>query len=60
PAEAPIAKVKDRYRFQTFVRSYSSLTLRRFLSEKRVEFGKQGLLKGGIRISVDIDPSSML
>ena len=60
PAEAPIAKLKDRYRFQTFVRSYSSSRLHTFLASK-LERMKQAKIKpSDVRIVVNVDPVSML
>ncbi|MBN1591825.1 MAG: primosomal protein N' [Candidatus Coatesbacteria bacterium] len=60
PAEAPIAKLKDRFRFQAFARSYNSKRLHAYLHHKLKEFEKAKLGSGGVRISVDIDPVSML
>ncbi len=70
PAEAPIAKLKDRYRFQAFVRSYSSTRLHSFLLErlKALKLVRHGVSGGqrakmgpsDIRVTVDVDPASML
>ena len=60
PAEAPIAKLRDRYRFQALVRSYSSARLHSFLSRKFEEFKKAQIDKKGVRITLDVDPASLL
>jgi len=60
PAEAPIAKLKDRYRFQAFVRSYSSTRLRSFLLDRLKNLKRAKTGGSDIRLTVDIDPSSML
>ncbi|MBN2209201.1 MAG: primosomal protein N' [Candidatus Coatesbacteria bacterium] len=60
PAEAPIAKLKDRYRFQAFVRSYSSQRLHGFLLDRLKALEKVKIGPSDIRIAVNVDPSSML
>ncbi|HUT02336.1 MAG TPA: primosomal protein N' [bacterium] len=60
PAEAPIAKLKDRYRFQAFVRSYSSSRLHSFLASKLEETKQAKIKPSDVRIVVNVDPVSML
>jgi len=56
PAAAPIAKLRNRYRWQLLLRSKQSSTLLEFARQAR------GLLPTtrGVRLHIDVDPYSML
>ncbi|MFC1850930.1 primosomal protein N' [candidate division CSSED10-310 bacterium] len=59
PAPAPIARLKNRYRWQIIVKGVQSKVLGDFISQKITWFSKN-FKKQGLHISVDIDPLSML
>ncbi len=58
PASAPIAKIKDTFRFHVLVKSPTVRALRSLLKQAKV----RELLQGGkeVRIRLDIDPVHML
>jgi primosomal protein N' (replication factor Y) len=59
PVEAPLAKIRGKYRWQIFVKSRSSALLHHFL--KKVAARSAKLLRGkGVELVVDIDPYQML
>ena len=55
PAEAPIAKLRTRYRFRLLVKSSRHVDLQSFIRAWLARLPKQ---KGELRITVDIDPYS--
>jgi len=59
PVEAPLSKLKGKYRWQIFIRSKGPNLLHVFL--KRVgETLKRGLRGSGVSLTIDIDPYQML
>jgi primosomal protein N' (replication factor Y) len=59
PVEAPLSKLKGKYRWQIFIRSKGPNLLHVFL--KKVNEGLRKLLKGsGVSLTIDIDPYQML
>ncbi|MBN2032629.1 MAG: primosomal protein N' [Deltaproteobacteria bacterium] len=59
PVEAPLARLRGKYRWQIFVKSGNSALLHRFLYHVRARSEK--LLRGkGVDLIVDIDPYQML
>jgi primosomal protein N' (replication factor Y) (superfamily II helicase) len=59
PVEAPLAKLRGKYRWQIFVKSGNSALLHHFLRHVTAIGGK--LLRGkGVDLIVDIDPYQML
>jgi primosomal protein N' (replication factor Y) len=57
PAEAPIAVIRGRHRFRLLVRAPRSADLQGFL---RATLAAGPREKGGVRVTVDIDPQSFL
>lgn len=60
PAEAPIAKLQDRYRWHLLVKSVSSKALHQCLTTGLAEARRQKAFPRLTRVSVDIDPVSFL
>jgi len=59
PVEAPLAKLRGKYRWQVFVKSGNSSLLHHFL--ERVEARSKSVLRGtGVSMAVDVDPYQML
>ena len=59
PVEAPLSKLKGKYRWQVFIRSKGPNVLHVFL--KKVGENLKRMLRGsGVSITVDIDPYQML
>ncbi|MBK5101238.1 MAG: primosomal protein N', partial [Desulfobacteraceae bacterium] len=59
PAEAPIARLKGRYRWQILVKSKSVSLLQLFLAE--VEGHSRKLLQAsGVQLILDVDPYQMI
>jgi len=59
PAEAPISRLKGKYRWQILVKSGSASLLRLFLHE--VERISKGVLKSsGVNLILDLDPYQMI
>jgi primosomal protein N' (replication factor Y) len=59
PVEAPLSKLRGKYRWQIFVKSRNSGLLHHFLGQ--VEARGRGALRGsGVGFSIDIDPYQML
>jgi primosomal protein N' (replication factor Y) (superfamily II helicase) len=59
PVEAPLAKIRGKYRWQIFVKSRNSALLHHFLEQVTAKSVK--LLRGkGVDLIVDIDPYQML
>jgi primosomal protein N' (replication factor Y) len=59
PVEAPIAKIKGRYRFQILLKARRHLILQRILRETMLSF-KARLERRGVECTADIDPYQML
>jgi primosomal protein N' (replication factor Y) len=59
PVEAPIAKLKGRYRWQLLVRSKNIGLMRHFLARSENHWTKR-FRRSGIRLSIDIDPYNMV
>ena len=58
PAPAPIDRIRDRYRWQVLLKAKESVGLHSVCS---VIIDKESLVaKGDVRISVDVDPESMM
>ncbi|VFU09924.1 primosomal protein N' [Methylocella tundrae] len=57
PAEAPIAVIRGRHRFRLLVRAPRSADLQGFLRALLAAGPKE---RGGIRVTIDIDPQSFL
>ena len=60
PAEAPIAKLQDRYRWHLLVKSASSRALHQCVSAGLTEARRRKSFPRLTRVSVDIDPVSFL
>ena len=60
PAEAPIARLHDRYRWHLLVKSVSSKALHQCLTAGLAEARRQKAFPRLTRVSVDIDPVSFL
>jgi primosomal protein N' (replication factor Y) len=59
PVEAPLSKLKGKYRWQIFIKSKGPNLLHAFL--KRVGENLKRILRGsGVSLTVDIDPYQML
>lgn len=57
PAEAPIAVVRERYRFRLLVHGELSVNLQQWLSKLFLASPK---VRGSIRVQLDVDPQSFL
>ena len=60
PAEAPLTRLQDRYRWHLLVKSASSRALHQCLAGGLQEARRQKALPRLTRVSVDIDPLSFL
>ena len=60
PQEAPLAKIKDRYRMQLMLKGTDLFLLRLHLRNALAEYQKDGKIKKNIRILIDIEPISMM
>ena len=59
PVEAPLSKLKGKYRWQIFVKSQGAALLHHFLRE--AEGLSRGMIKGsGVGLVIDVDPYQML
>ena len=59
PVEAPLAKLRGKYRWQVFVKSRNSGLLHHFLGQ--VETRGRRVLRGtGVSLAIDVDPYQML
>ncbi|MCJ7593212.1 MAG: primosomal protein N', partial [Desulfobacterales bacterium] len=59
PVEAPLSKLKGKYRWQIFVKGQGAALLHHFLGE--VEGLSKGMIKGsGVNLVIDVDPYQML
>jgi primosomal protein N' (replication factor Y) len=59
PVEAPVAKLKGKYRWQILVKSRGSRLLHYFLSEMD-GFARKMLKSSGVNLIMDLDPYQML
>ncbi|HEV2001001.1 MAG TPA: primosomal protein N' [Xanthobacteraceae bacterium] len=57
PAEAPLALIRGRHRWRLLARSPRSFDLSHYLREW---LGRSPTAKGGVRVTVDVDPQSFL
>jgi primosomal protein N' (replication factor Y) len=57
PAEAPVAVLRGRYRFRLLVKAPRSADLQGFL---RALVGAAPAARGGVRVTIDVDPQSFL
>lgn len=60
PAEAPLAKIKDRYRWHILLKAVSSRMLRQCLREALAAVQHDREQLRSVRLSVDIDPMTFL
>jgi primosomal protein N' (replication factor Y) len=59
PVEAPLSKLRGKYRWQIFVKSRNSALLHHFLGQ--VEGRSRSVLRGtGVSLAIDVDPYQML
>ena len=59
PVEAPLSKLRGKYRWQIFVKSRNSALLHHFLGQ--VEARSRSILRGtGVSLAIDVDPYQML
>ncbi len=59
PVASPIARLKDRYRFQCMVKYRGDMNASRLVSETLGDLA-DAVKKGGVQVSVDVDPQMML
>jgi primosomal protein N' (replication factor Y) (superfamily II helicase) len=59
PVEAPISKIKGKYRWQFLAKCKSGPLLRHFLSRIQ-ERSRKDLKTSGVRLTLDVDPYQML
>jgi primosomal protein N' (replication factor Y) len=59
PVSSPIARLKDRYRFQCMVKYRGDVDASLLTSQVLEEMG-DAVKRGGVQISVDVDPQMML
>ncbi len=59
PVASPIARLKDRYRFQCMVKYRGDRDASRLVAETLGELS-DAVKKGGVQVSVDVDPQMML
>ena len=57
PAQAPLGKIKDNFRYQVVLKSSSARAIHRLVEDASKEIGT---LKSGVSVSVDVDPLNML
>jgi primosomal protein N' (replication factor Y) len=60
PAEAPVAKIQDRYRWHLLLKATSSRLLHRCLHNTLAEVSQARQQLQGVRVSVDIDPLTFM
>jgi len=58
PAPSPIDRIRDRYRWQILLKGENGSMLHQICSEILEQYQK--LTKGDIRISIDVDPETMM
>ncbi|WP_256761511.1 primosomal protein N' [Cohnella sp. WQ 127256] len=59
PVSSPIARLKDRYRFQCMVKYRGDVDASLLTSQVLQEMG-DAVKRGGVQVSVDVDPQMML
>jgi primosomal protein N' (replication factor Y) len=59
PVSSPIARLKDRYRFQCMVKYRGDVDASRLVSQALEEMG-DAVKRAGVQMSVDVDPQMML
>ncbi|TFE31841.1 primosomal protein N' [Cohnella luojiensis] len=59
PVSSPIARLKDRYRFQCMVKYRGDVDASSLASQVLQEMG-DAVKRGGVQVSVDVDPQMML
>jgi primosomal protein N' (replication factor Y) len=59
PVSSPIARLKDRYRFQCMVKYRGDVDASFLVSQALEEMG-DAVKRGGVQVSVDVDPQMML
>ncbi|WP_372636618.1 primosomal protein N' [Cohnella sp.] len=59
PVASPIARLKDRYRFQCMVKYRGDMDASRLVAETLGSLS-DAVKKGGVQVSVDVDPQMML
>jgi primosomal protein N' (replication factor Y) len=59
PVEAPISKLKGKYRWQILIKSKSVALLRHLLTEID-RLSRKKLQSSGVRLIVDVDPYQMI
>jgi len=60
PVEAPVAKIKNRYRWQILLKCSESMTLHAFLRHVLSRYGSLMRPVGDIRVDINIDPMFMM
>ncbi len=60
PAPAPISRLRGRHRFQLLLKGTASGPLRRLAAAVAAEARQPGGLPGGVTLSLDVDPASLL
>lgn len=60
PAEAPLAKIKDRYRWHVLLKAATSRTLHQWLQATVAVTKQDRAPLRGIRLSIDVDPVTFL
>ncbi len=60
PAEAPVARIQNRYRWHMLLKCVSSRVLHQCLTSSLADIRQDPQLLRGVRISVDIDPMLFL
>jgi primosomal protein N' (replication factor Y) len=60
PAEAPVAKIHNRYRWHVLLKATSSRLLHRCLHNALREVSQDRQQNRGVRLTVDIDPLTFL
>ncbi len=59
PVSSPIARLKDRYRFQCMVKYRGDVNASQLISQALEEMG-DAVKRNGVQVSVDVDPQMML
>jgi primosomal protein N' (replication factor Y) len=58
PAPTPLAKLRDRYRYQLLLKGYDTMELHHLCHELLAE--KTKLCPQAVRLAVDVDPENMM
>ncbi|TVY00691.1 primosomal protein N' [Cohnella terricola] len=59
PVSSPIARLKDRYRFQCMVKYRGDMDASALVAETLADMG-EAVKRSGVQVSVDVDPQMML